>query len=151
MKITSASNKAIDLIKSFEGLYLKPYLDPIGIPTIGYGTIRYPNGKKVTMADPEITEGTALVYLRSDLKKFELAVDAICTDKLTQNQFDALCSFCYNLGEGSLRTSTLAKKVNADPNDKTIDKEFAKWVYADGKKLNGLIRRRKAESDLYFS
>jgi len=151
MKITKCSQEGFDLIKSFEGLVLEPYLDPIGIPTIGFGTIRYPSGKKVTLKDAHITEEQAEDYLRHDLRRFELAVDAICTDKINQSQFDALCSFCYNLGENALRTSTLAKRVNKNPNDPAIKAEFIKWIYANAHKLNGLIRRREAESKLYFS
>jgi lysozyme len=150
MKITKTGQKGIDLIKYFESFGAKPYLCPAGVPTIGYGTTRYPSGQKVTLKDKPITQAQAMDYLKYDLKRFELAVDALIRDDISQNQFDALVSFTYNLGEGNLKASRLAKKVNINPKDPAIAKEFAKWVNADGKKLDGLVKRRKAEVDLYF-
>jgi len=151
MKITKASDKGIDLIKSFEGFSSKPYLCPAKIPTIGYGATFYPDGKKVTMKDSPITEEKGVELLKSMLVKFEQYVDSYCIDSINQNQFDALVSFCYNLGPASLKSSTLLKKVNADPNDPTIEAEFMKWVKAGGKTLKGLVRRREAEAKLYFN
>lgn len=145
-------NKAcIDLIKNFEGLFLKPYLCPANVATIGYGTIRYPNGTKVRMTDVAITEAKAMEYLMFEINQKSRAIDPMLREDLTGNQFAALISFAYNLGEGALRQSTLLKKVNANPLDAQIRNEFQKWIYADGKKLNGLLRRRNAEADLYFS
>lgn len=151
MKINKTGQKGIDLIKSFEGFYSKPYICPAGVPSIGWGTTIYPNGKKVTMKDKAITEAEATEYLKHDLKGAERDVDGLTIDTITQNQFDALCSFVYNVGKGNFASSTLLKKVNKNPNDKTIAKEFAKWIYGGGKILNGLVRRRKKESELYFS
>jgi lysozyme len=150
MKITRIDQAGIDLITEFEGLKLKPYLCPAKVPTIGYGTTRYYNGVKVSMSDLPITQEKAVEYLLHDVHQFELAVDAMAVDTITQNQLNALVSFAYNLGSGALKSSTLLRKVNADPNDPTIEKEFAKWIWADGKKLDGLIRRRAAEAELYF-
>lgn len=144
--------KGLALIKSFEGFYSKPYLDPVGIPTIGYGVIKYPDGKRVTMKDAAITEKQASDYLAQLLEQtYEKEVNKHVKVPLNQNQFDALVSFTYNLGGTNLSTSTLLRKINANPCDPTIAAEFAKWVNAGGKKLNGLVRRRNAESDLYFS
>jgi lysozyme len=151
MKITKTSNKGIDLIKSFEGFSSKPYLCPAKIPTIGYGATFYPNGKKVTMKDAPITESKGVELLKSMLVNFERYVDSYCIDTVNQNQFDALVSFCYNLGPANLKSSTLLKKVNANPNDPTIEAEFMKWTKAGGKTLKGLVRRREAESKLYFT
>lgn len=150
-KITKTSQKGIDLIKSFEGFSAKPYLCPAKICTIGYGSTFYPNGKKVTMNDKAITEAEAVELLKNMLISFEKYVDSYCVDSINQNQFDALVSFCYNLGPNNLKKSTLLKKVNANPNDETIKDEFMKWVKSNGKTLKGLVRRREAESDLYFS
>ena len=150
MKITKTGNEGIELIKTFEGFRSAPYKCPAGIPTIGYGATFYPNGKKVTMADKSITEVEATELLKSMLKSFEQYVDSYCVDSITQNQFDALVSFCYNLGPANLKSSTLLKKVNANPNDPTINAEFVKWTKAGGKTLAGLVRRREAESKLYF-
>lgn len=150
MKITRIDQAGIDLIKEFESFRAAPYLCPAGVPTIGYGTTRYYNGVKVSMSDLPITEEKAVEYLMNDVHYFELAVDVMATDKITQNQLNALVSFAYNLGAAALKSSTLLRKVNADPNDITIRDEFEKWVNAGGKKLKGLVRRRASESELYF-
>lgn len=150
-KITNISKKGVDLIKSFEGLRLKPYLCSAKVPTIGYGNTFYENGSKVTLKDQTITEARATELLEWSLNKFEQYVDSYCIDSITQNQFDALVSFCYNLGPANLKASTLLKKVNKDPNDPTIRAEFMKWNKAGGRALAGLTRRREAEANLYFS
>ena len=149
-KITKISENGINLIKRFEGFSSKPYLCPAKICTIGYGATFYSNGKKVTMTDKSITEEEGVKLLAYMLEKFEQYVDSYCVDSLTQNQFDALVSFCYNVGPANLKSSTLLKKVNKNPNDPTIKDEFSKWVKAGGKTLKGLINRRKAEAELYF-
>lgn len=145
------NQKCIDIIKSFEGLFLKPYLCPANVATIGYGTIRYPNGTRVRITDVAITEAKAMEYLMFEIDQKSRAIDPMLREDLTANQFAALISFAYNLGEGALRKSTLLKVVNATPLSPQIRTEFQKWIYADGKKLNGLLRRRNAEADLYFS
>ena len=150
MKITKTAKAGIDIIKLFEGFRSKPYKCPAGIPTIGYGATFYPNGKKVTMTDAEITEVQATELLSHMLVNFEKYVDSYCVDTITQNQFDALVSFCYNLGPANLKASTLLKKVNANPQDESIRLEFMKWVKAGGRTLAGLVKRREAEANLYF-
>jgi lysozyme len=151
MKITKTGKAGIDMIKSFEGFSSKPYLCPAKICTIGYGATFYPDGKKVTMTDAVITEGQATDLLAHMLISFEKYVDSYCVDTITQNQFDALVSFAYNLGPANLKASTLLKKVNANPADESIRLEFMKWVKAGGKTLKGLVRRREAEANLYFT
>lgn len=143
-------SKGLELIKSFEGFYSKPYLDPIGIPTIGYGATYYLNKKKVTMKDKPLTEKEASDLLKEMMTNYENDVKRLVKRELNQNQFDALVSFTYNLGSTNLGKSTLLKKVNANPCDKTIKDEFLKWNKAGGKVLNGLTRRRNAEAELYF-
>lgn len=150
MRITKISDNGIELIKRFEGLSLKPYLCPAKIPTIGYGNTFYKNGKKVTLNDKPITEQKAVEMLKQSLEKFEQYVDSYCIDTITQNQFDAIVSFCYNVGPANLKSSTLLKKVNANVNDETIRAEFMKWTKGGGKVLKGLVTRRTAEADLYF-
>jgi lysozyme len=149
-KITKTGTAGIELIKKFEGFMSKPYKCPAGIPTIGYGATFYPDGQKVTMSDKAITEAEGTALLASMLTKFEQYVDSYCIDTITQNQFDALVSFCYNLGPNNLKSSTLLKKVNANTNDETIRAEFMKWTKAGGRVLKGLVTRRTAEADLYF-
>ena len=143
-------SRGLELIKSFEGFYSKPYLDPIGIPTIGYGATYYPNKKKVTMKDKPLTEKEASDLLKEMMVTYENDVKRLVKRELNQNQFDALVSFTYNLGSANLGKSTLLKKVNANPCDKTIKDEFLTWNKAGGKVLNGLTRRRNAEAELYF-
>lgn len=144
--------KGLALIKEFEGWYPKPYLDPVGIATIGYGFTYYlPGRKKVTLKDKAITKDQGAVMLIEILTNYENDVKRLVKKALTQNQFDALVSFTYNLGATNLSKSTLLKKVNVNPKDPTIAAEFMKWVNAGGKPFNGLIRRRKAEADLYFT
>ena len=151
MKVTRIDQKGIDLITHFEGFRASPYKGSVGVTTIGFGTTRYYNGIKVSMSDLPITKEKAVEYLMNDVHTFELAVDAMAVDTITQNQFNALVSFAYNLGQNALKNSTLLKKVNANPNDPAIRNEFNKWVNAGGKKLAGLVARRKAEADLYFT
>ena len=151
MKITKLSQRGLDLIKSFEGLKLKPYVCAGGINTIGYGNTYYMNGKKVTLQDKPITIQEAEELLKLSVSIYEKAVDSFCRDDISQSQFDALASFCYNVGTGNLQKSTLIKKVNANPQDPTIRAEFMKWNKAAGKVLLGLTRRRTAEANLYFS
>lgn len=151
MKIIKASGKCMDIIKHFEGFRSEPYLCPAGIATIGYGTTRYPNGAKVTLNDRHISEAEAESFLQNDVKTFELSVYAYCVDTITQNQFDALVDFCYNLGAGALKGSTLLRKININPADNLIREEFNKWVYSGNEVLPGLIERRAAEAQLYFT
>jgi lysozyme len=103
------------------------------------------------MTDAAITEEQAVELLANMLVSFEKYVDSYCVDTITQNQFDALVSFAYNLGPSNLKSSTLLKKVNANPVDESIRLEFMKWVKAGGKTLKGLVRRREAEANLYFT
>lgn len=144
--------KGLALIKDFEGWYSNPYLDPVGIATIGYGFTYYlPGRKKVTLKDKPLSKAEGEPMLKEILTNYENDVLRMVKKPLTQNQFDALISFTYNLGATNLGKSTLLKKVNKDPNDPLIAIEFMKWVNAGGKPFNGLIRRRKAEADLYFT
>ena len=151
MKINAIGAKGLNLIKQFEGLLLKPYKCPAGIPTIGYGATYYPNGCKVSMSDKAITEGQASTMLMNMLRTYEKAVDSFCRDDINQNQFDGLVAFAYNVGINALKNSTLLKKVNKNPNDPTIRAEFLKWNKANGRAVKGLTNRRTAEADLYES
>jgi lysozyme len=151
MKITKLSQKGLELIKSFEGLSLVPYVCAGGINTIGYGNTYYTNGKRVLLSDQKITTQEAEDLIKHSLSTYEKAVDSFCRDDISQGNFDALVSFAYNLGTGNLQKSTLIKKVNANPKDVTIADEFLKWNKANGTVLKGLTRRRQAEADLYFS
>lgn len=153
MKVNKINKAGLDLIKSFEGFSAKAYVDPAtgGLPiTIGYGSTRYSDGSKVKMSDPAISIETAEKLLADTMGQYELAVDAMAVDSINANQFSALVSFAYNCGVANLKSSTLLKKVNANPNDPNITAEFKRWNKGAGNVLAGLTRRRKAEAELYF-
>jgi len=148
-KVTKSSTKCIELIKQFEGLYLKAYLCPANVWTIGYGTTIYPDGTKVKEGDTCTTD-QAVQYLSNDLRYFETMVDAYTRDDVNQQQFDALVSFSYNLGAKNLKDSTLLKEINANPtNFDAIKIQWLRWNKAAGKELKGLTRRRNSEFYFY--
>jgi lysozyme len=141
---------AVSIIKEFEGLRLKAYICPAGLPTIGYGTTRYPSGEKVKLGD-EISIEQATEYLYSDLKVFVKAVHDMIEVPLSNNQFCALVCFCYNVGPMNLKRSTLLRKLNAELPKASVSIEFMKWVKAGGIVLGGLVRRREAERALFMT
>jgi lysozyme len=154
----SPNEELYQMIAKDEGLRLSPYLCPAGVPTIGYGNTFYPSGAKVTMKDKPITQATAYWMLKQTVNMFAKDVDKLVTSTINQNQFNALVSFAYNVGSDidmdnipeGLGDSTLLRKVNANPNDPTIAREFAKWNKVNGKINNGLTKRRQREANLYF-
>jgi len=157
-KITKVSKSLIDNIKLDEGFESKPYKCPAGVWTIGYGTTCYPDGKKVTGTDKQITEVEAEFYLVKHLRKVEIIVDNLCRDDLNQNQFDAVCDFVYNAGtsyidkKGIKRLYNLFKNINNYMTKGELTKYWSNLaITGGGKKLNGLIHRRKYEVNLYFS
>lgn len=137
-------NKAgLDLIKHFEGFYAEAYLCPADVWTIGYGhTDDVERGQTVTESEAE-------QLLLDDLVVAGTAVERYISVPLTDNQFSALVSFTFNLGAGSLKTSTLRRKLNAGNYD-AVPEEMARWVKAKGKTLQGLVRRRAAEGILFL-
>jgi lysozyme len=148
-KITDVSPGCLDLIKHFEGLFLNAYLCPAKVWTIGYGTTIYPNGAKVKSGET-CSKQQALDFLKNDLNHFEKAVDAYTRDDVSQQQFDALVSFAYNLGAKNLKDSTLLKVINANPGDlDAIQAQWLRWNKANGAALKGLTRRRYAEFYYY--
>ncbi len=134
--------KGLDLIKSFEGFEPKAYICPAGVLTIGYGTTS--NVKKNQI----VTESQATDLLMKDCTKFEKVVNASVKVPLTQNQFDALVSFVYNVGPGNFQASTLLKVLNAGGYDQ-VAAQMLRWNKGGGKVLAGLTRRRKAEGVLF--
>ena len=145
------SQNCINLIKQFEGFRSKAYLDAVGVPTIGYGSTMWNDGKKVKLGET-ITLESAGVLLYWQVNKMCVILDTLT---LNQNQYDALSSFIYNVGSGAFSKSTLYKKVKANPKDESIRNEFLKWnkgrVNGVLVELKGLTKRRLAESNLYFS
>ena len=140
----------VDLVKSFEGLKLDAYRCSANKETIGYGNTFYEDGSKVKMGD-KITPERADKLLTFILDKFEDSVKRLVTSELNDNQLSAVVSFAYNCGVNNLKSSTLLKKINSNPDDPTIADEFKKWTRANGKVLTGLVKRRDAESTLYFT
>jgi lysozyme len=144
------NDKGKDLIKFYECCKLIAYKCSAAKDTIGYGNTFYENGTSVKPGD-KITQERANELFEIIAKEFADKVAPLVKSAVTPNQFAALTSFAYNAGIGNLKSSTLLKKVNANPNDPTIDLEFAKWVRANNKVLAGLEKRRAAESKLYFT
>jgi len=148
--------KGLTLIEYYEtgnnlNKYLTAYWDATGkVWTIGIGSTYYEDGSKIKQGD-KITAERARAMFANILPMYEQDVLRLVKKPLTQNQFDALVSFTYNVGAKNLSTSTLLKKININPNDPSIALEFPKWNWSGGKVLLGLTRRRKAEADLYFS
>lgn len=142
------SDVGVNLIKDFEGCYLTAYRCPAGVLTIGYGTTEAIDGKPITEG-MTITQKQADELLVKNLKTYEKAVNDYVKVNLNQNQFDALVSFTYNVGCNALKTSTLLQLLN-EGDYKEASEQFERWKYAGGKVLNGLIRRRKAEKELFL-
>ncbi len=140
------SAEGIAMIKHFEGLYLKAYLCPAKVWTIGYGHTGLTHRDGSVAKGRVITEAEAEALLKHDLGKVGLEVKRLVKFPLLQHQFDALVSFQFNLGK--LGQSTLLRKLNAG-DDSAAAAEFARWVYADGVRLKGLVRRRAAERAMF--
>ena len=139
-----------DFLANEEGISLDPYLDDVGIPTIGIGCTYYPNGKKVTIKDDPLPSINAAWELFDTINSnFLLTVYSTTRDDINQNQFNALLSLCYNIGTVGFKGSTVLRLVNIDPNDPKIADAFKMWKKAGGKPI--LLKRRIREAKLYFS
>ena len=136
------SEKGLALIRQFEGLRLLAYKCAAGVPSIGYGHTR------TAKMGQSITHERAEELLREDVARFEAAVSRLVKVPLTQGQHDALVSFAFNLGAKALEKSTLLRLLNAGDYSGTAA-QFDRWVYASGKKLSGLVKRRAAERALF--
>ena len=131
------------LIKRFEGRRLTAYKDPVGIWTIGYGH----TGPDV-LPGMTITEETADIMLENDLAECYDCVESFVDVDLTDGQYAALCSFIFNLGCGAFKNSTLLRLLNQGNYD-GARKQFPRWVHAGGKVLEGLVKRRAAEAQMF--
>lgn len=139
-----ASVDAYELIKQFEGLRLEAYLCPAGIWTIGYG---HTSG---VSPNSFITIQEADEHLHRDIAAIEMQLNKLNLS-LRQCQWDAIVSFVFNVGIGNFKASTLLAKIRINPDDNSIIDEFLRWVYANGKVMRGLQKRRLTEMKLYFS
>ena len=140
---------AASLCRQFEGYKARPYLCPAGIPTIGYGSTYYADGRKVTLQDPPMDEPSARALLMAELEHTYLPgvlrqCPILATD---ERKCNAVVDFCYNLGVGRLQTSTLRRKINQQDWDGAKE-QLKLWVRGGGKVLRGLVIRRNAECAL---
>lgn len=142
------SQVGINLITSFEDLVLTAYDDGVGVWTIGFGTTFYPNGVKVKKGDV-CTKSQAMSFFQHDLRRFEAAVNQAVKVVVNQNQFDALVSLAYNIGDSAFKGSTLVKKLNAKDYAGAAD-QFLQWNKGGGKVMRGLVHRRAAERELFL-
>ncbi|MDA0782444.1 MAG: lysozyme [Proteobacteria bacterium] len=160
------THRGADLIKRWEGFVPHLYICAAGYPTIGYGHVILPSdnfgnitgaelldiyknsGLKAAKHACRMTRQDAKELLFQDACKFEHAVLRYINVPLDDGQFDALVSFTYNLGPAALQRSTLRRKVNREEHS-DVPHEFRKWVFAGGRKLKGLIRRRNEEAEVY--
>lgn len=138
----------IHLITSFENLKLQAYDDGTGVWTIGFGTTVYPNGTRVKKGD-SCTLEQAKFFFQHDLRRFQATVNENVSVALSQNQFDALVSLTYNIGQTAFKNSTLLKKLNLNDYGGAAD-QFLVWNKGGGKILRGLMRRREVERSLFL-
>lgn len=149
-EIKTLDQRGRDFLAKEEGIILKPYLDSVGIPTIGIGCTFYPGGKRVTMQDKPLKDIAAAWALFDAVNSnFLFTVYSTTRDDINQNQFNALVSLCYNIGPAGFKGSTVLKLVNKNPNDPKISAAFEMWKTAGGKPI--LLGRRRREVKLYFS
>lgn len=142
---------ALPVIQAAEGCRLRPYICPAGVPTIGWGSTRYLDGRAVTMRDPAIDRSTADNLLQAEARRALAEVARLVKVPMTPGQAAALCSFVYNLGAGRLRSSTLLRRFNAGDAQGAAD-QFPRWIFGNTppEKLPGLIKRRAAERALFL-
>lgn len=140
--------RVLPLLERFEGLRLRPYICPAGVPTIGLGSTRYLDGRPVRLTDSPITREHAYLLAREQiLRDYLPAVLKLCPGVDTEARAEALVDFAYNLGSGNLKASTLRRRVNAG-DWPAAQRELRKWVRGGGKVLPGLVLRREAEAAL---
>ena len=143
------TDEGLDLIKLYEGYSPSAYLCPANHCTIGYGAIWGLDNNRGTEEHPDINEEQADQLLRRDVQISEVAVLRLIKVPLEDGQFNSLCSFVFNLGSGSLQSSTLRRKINRGDYIGAAD-EFPRWVFAGGRKLKGLIKRRNHERLMFL-
>lgn len=143
------SKLGLNLVRHFEGMYLRGYKCPANVWTIGYGHTGLVDGKPIH-GNMIITEEKAIELLQQDMAVFENAVKDSVKVPLTQNQFDALVSFAFNVGAGALRKSTLLRLLNQGKYEE-VPSQLLRWNKGGGKVLAGLTRRRKSEAHLFVT
>jgi lysozyme len=149
--IDLAVEVAAALARRFEGLRLRPYLCPAGVPTIGYGATRYEDGSAVTLLDSPITAERAEALLLHQVRRtFLPAVIVLCPGIDSAERLAAIIDFAFNLGAGRLCASTLRRRIN-EGRWPDVPIELLKWVHGGGRRLSGLVLRREAEAALTWT
>lgn len=143
MTLMTISDNGLNIIKQFEGCKLFAYRDSVGKPTIGYG---HTNGVKMGQS---ITQQQADKYLKEDANVAEKTLNSLGVN-FRQEQFDALCSWIFNLGKGNFINSTMCKLIMNRAGDEEITDQLVKWKNAGGVPLVGLMRRRCAEANMFL-
>ena len=144
------NERGIEMVKSFEGLALRPYVCAGGVNSVGYGATVGSTGGPIDLDMEPINETEAEALLVRDLESSEGWVSRLIKTALTENQYSALTSFTFNVGAGALQRSTLRMKLNREEYQGAAD-EFPKWRIAGGRILAGLVRRRAAERALFLA
>lgn len=143
--IEQAVKVAAALARRFEGCYLRPYLCPAGVPTIGYGATYYEDGTRVTLFDPQIARERAESLLLWMVRtRYLPVVLRLCPGIDNPERLAAIIDFTFNLGAGNLQASTLRRRINAGQWD-DVPGELRKWIKGGGRVLAGLVKRREAE------
>lgn len=143
MQSKTISEEGLNFLIKEEGLVLRPYRCRGGVPTIGIGCTYYPDGRKVKLSDSPISKEEAIKMLKVILKNYEMKVCRSVRKELSQRQFEALVSLCFNIGTVAFGSSTILKRVNADPKDPTIKQAFEAWKMSGGRPI--LLDRRVRE------
>ena len=143
------SQEGLNIIEAFEGFKPNPYLCPAGVPTIGIGSTHYADGRAVKLTDVPITLADGWALLRATIRPYEAAISRFVQVPLTQNQFDALVSFTYNVGTEAFRTSTMLGLLNAK-DYRGASGEFKRFCHCNGKEDYGLLKRRNKEALLFM-
>lgn len=144
------SDAGIALLVEFEGEILRVYNDPVGLPTFGVGHLVTAAEKKDYPVGKKITKATSRAFLRRDVERFEDCINSSVKVPITQNQFDALLSLAFNIGESAFRRSSVLRNLNNRKFEKAAN-SFLAWNKAGGRTLPGLTRRRNAERSVFLS
>lgn len=143
--IQDAMRLLLAFLARWEGIVLQPYLCSAGVPTIGMGSTRYPDGRAVKLTDPPISRETAIVIARDQLRRrYMRAVRAYCPELVTAERLAAISSLTYNIGPAGLAGSTLRRRINAEAWDE-VPAQIRRWNRASGRVVRGLTLRRHAE------